>query len=59
MKEEDRKNSDLEKLKPLIKEIEFFKRRKELKEEDFTEICQCLKFEEMEKGDLVCEIGSF
>jgi len=44
-----------EALLPLLKDIQFFKERDNIKEEDFTEIGQCLTYETVKRGNNVFE----
>ena len=47
-----------EALLPLLKDIQFFRERDNIKEEDFTEIGQCLTYEQIKKGQNVFEWGN-
>ena len=47
-----------EALLPLLKDIQFFKERDNIKEEDFTEIGQCLTYETVKQGNNVFEWGN-
>jgi hypothetical protein len=44
-------------LLPLLKDIQFFRERDNIKEEDFNEIGQCLTYEMLKKGSNVFEWG--
>jgi CRP-like cAMP-binding protein len=45
-------------LVPYIREIEFFKER-DVKEEDFLDIVQCLKYQKINAGDNVFDYGTY
>ena len=45
-------------LLPLLKDIQFFKERDNIKEEDFTEIGQCLTYEFVKRGNNVFDWGN-
>lgn len=51
-----RTEADLEKLVPLIKEIEFFRDR-DIKDHDFPDIVSCLTYEHLPAGSSVFEYG--
>ena len=42
-----------------MKDIQFFRERDNIKEEDFNEIGQCLTYEMIKKGSNVFEWGKF
>ena len=46
-----------EALLPILKLFKFFKERDDIKEDDFTEIGQCLTYETFKRGSTVFEWG--
>jgi hypothetical protein len=59
LKPDLRKESDLIKLSPLIKEIKFFREKNDMKESDFLFVCERLKHEFFYANKNVFHFGKY